>query len=341
MHRERTKPPHGSAFAKDAPWFDPAAPVTGPAARGTLCLVSHASHHSRWAPLAGALAALVVVGCTDSADPRVADEMIESQRLARVHVVVEPSGDQFGVSARFAFVRGLPEEFARARIDMPVFAPDLLGINQCAPEGALTGDDGELELVDIDRSRELLLVDAGELTMELGDEQVALPLSLVPDLLPYMSGVEYLYDGEMLPQADAPVRLQADGSDPNGIPAFEAQSRLPPALGLRSGGTATTPAGDDALVLYWDPVDAAETITLRLTGLLEGSDLGEPVLCVLEDLGQSRIDLGYLRGLGLAEEADGLRVEASRLHVQGFDAGDFVGSELVLERRDRVDVTLP
>ncbi|HWB74160.1 MAG TPA: hypothetical protein VG755_04375, partial [Nannocystaceae bacterium] len=56
--------------------------------------------------------------------------------------------------------------------------------------------------------------------------------------------------------------------------------------------------------------------------------------------GSARIDLGRLSVLGLPPQAEGVRVTASRLAVSTFDVGDFAGSELVIERRDRLYVPL-
>jgi hypothetical protein len=61
---------------------------------------------------------------------------------------------------------------------------------------------------------------------------------------------------------------------------------------------------------------------------------------VLADRGEARIDIARLHTLGLPAQGDALRLTASRVLVTGFDAGEFTGSELVIERRDRLYVPL-
>src|SRR5690606_29275150 len=129
-------------------------------------------------------------------------ELVESDRLrlGRVHVVLEPveadseseteswdATEGLEVTARFAFVRGLDEEFVRARIDMPVLAHHILRPSDCGISDQLAAHaESDLEPAE---ARELLLVDAGDLTVRLPDARLDVPLSLVPDLLPYMTGV--------------------------------------------------------------------------------------------------------------------------------------------------------
>ena len=156
-----------------------------------------------------------LAGCSDVANRP--DPEGEALRLGRVHIVLEPSEDrdaaddfieaneaQLDVTARFAFVRGLDEDFVRARVGMPVLAHEQVPVTECVPSDQLAIDPGEPAVLDTDM-RELVLVDAGDLTVRIGDTDVDVPLALVPDLLPYMSGVEYLQEAEMVPVARDPV----------------------------------------------------------------------------------------------------------------------------------------
>ena len=150
------------------------------------------------------VACLAVAGCSDAAGPRTEAELAESDsfRLGRVHVVLEPqadsdNADELQVTARFAFVRGLDEDFVRARLDMGLMPDEILKPTQCTAEDLVADEEDQGG----DEPRELVLVDAGDLSLQLGDARMQVPLSLVPDLLPYMSGVEYVYYGDGLPEA--------------------------------------------------------------------------------------------------------------------------------------------
>ncbi|MGH1342986.1 MAG: hypothetical protein ACRBN8_15595 [Nannocystales bacterium] len=312
-----------------------------------------------------------------------AAEGAEDLRLGRVHVVLstpelepgltafdgradgkfddgsELEPDGFELTARFAMVRGLDEEFVRARADMPDLLEDLLNPGQCAAESALWPSelaDQSADAVDSSElSRELLLVDAGELEVQLGNARLEVPLTLVPDLLPYMSGVEYAYfaDSPVLPDMDDPetVTVIAAGGLTDELPAFTVESPLPAALELTyTAEDVASVAGPNggALVVRWDarPSDNRDghdpepAVGLRLTPMLTGEPLGDDIVCLVADRGQTRLDLTELRTLGFARDADAVRIEASRTRTSLFDAGAWAGTELVVERRDSAELPL-
>ena len=286
----------------------------------------------------------------------------EDLRLGRVHVVLSAAAvddpdnaddpDGFELTARFAMVRGLDEEFVRARADMPDLLEDLLNPGQCAAESALWPS----ELVDpaagaSELGPELLLVDAGELEVRLGSARLEVPLTLVPDLLPYMSGVEYAYfaDSPVLPGMDDPdtITVLAAGGLTDELPAFTVESPMPPALALSyTAEDLVSLKGPDggALVVRWDTpdenTDATAAVGLRLTPMLTGEPLGDDIVCLVADRGQTRLDLTELRTLGFAPDADAVRIEASRTRTSLFDAGAWAGTELVVERRDAAELPL-
>lgn len=202
----RSPTPTASAGA----WL-PAQPgsVTARPGRGTVRDVRSPEH--RWAAFALAVVTGSAGGCTGEDLTNQTEPELEPLRLGRVHVVLEPEHDPaeepddgslddwdaFEVSARFAFVRGLEEDFVRARIDMPVLPSDVMAPGACVASEMLSA----AEQSESPRG-ELLLVDAGDLRMQVGSDAASaftVPVSLVPDLLPYMSGVEYLYYSEALP----------------------------------------------------------------------------------------------------------------------------------------------
>lgn len=315
----------------------------------------------------GHLAALALAVLTGSAggcvgedlDTNPAEPELESLRLGRVHVVLEPEHDPadepfddwdaFEVTARFAFVRGLEEDFVRARIDMPVLPSDVVAPSSCVASEQLSA----AEQSESPRG-ELLLVDVGDLRMQIGsDDAIPVPIVNVPDLLPYYTGYEYLYYAEELPSALADeadgggtvVVVESQGSpspDPGAeLPAFRAEGIVPSALALHVTEGDLYELRREALVLRWQGVaERDDVVTLRITGLQGGEPTGAEVTCVVHDLGQTRLSFDTLRPLGLQLDTEALRVTASRLQTASFDAGDFVGSELFVERREELVLPL-
>lgn len=298
-----------------------------------------------------------MTACADEMGPPT-EELGESEnlRLGRVHVVLEPDLDEtevddeehLQVSARFAFVRGLTEEFVRARIDMPLLAHEILKPGQCTGDDLWAMSDPGFDRGSDEPSepRELVLVDAGDLRLHVGNSSIRVPMSLVPDLLPYMSGVEYVYDGEAVPASDtegeAPLVIEGEGSPVDDLPPFTIEGSVPREIALTFHEEDLTELDRDALVLRWHSGgDYGEgLVTLRMTPVLDGEPAGDDITCVFEDAGQTRLDLQVLHTLGLPHGADSLRVTAARMVVTGFDAGAFTGSELIVERRSTATVPL-
>ena len=306
---------------------------------------------ARSAALAPVCAAIAIVGCGDAIDARPDVETAEADalRLGRVHVVLEPSetgrveeDEELEVTARFAFVRGLDEDFARTRIEMPFLAHEVLPRNQCTAEDLSRTAEPEADPA-IDR--ELMLVDAGDLRIHTGDATLQVPLELVPDLLPYMSGVQYVYR-EPMAAADtdgvSSLVVEADGSPSEELPAFSVESQLPLAPTLTFLEEDLDDLARNALVLRWTEVDDPELpLTLEFTPTLRGEVIGDAITCVFDDVGQTRVDMQVLYTLGLPHRADTLQVTASRAIAGSFDAGAFADSELVVERRSTTTVPLP
>jgi hypothetical protein len=301
-------------------------------------------------------------GCVgDDLDTNPAEPELEPLRLGRVHVVLEPEHDPadepfddweaFEVTARFAFVRGLEEDFVRARIDMPVLPSDMVAPGSCVASDQLSA----AEQNESPRG-ELLLVDVGDLRIQIGgDEAIPVPILNVPDLLPYVTGFEYLYYAEELPSAltddaeddggGAAVVVESLGSAPPDhgaeLPAFRAEGAVPSALALHVTEADLYELRRQALVLRWQgAAERDDVVTLRITGLQGGEPTGAELTCVVYDLDEARLSFDILRPLGLVLDAEALRVTASRLQAASFDAGDFAGSELFVERREEIVIEL-
>jgi hypothetical protein len=296
----------------------------------------------------------------DDLDAGPAEPELEPFRLGRVHVVLEPEHDAadepfddwdaFEVTARFAFVRGLDEDFVRARIDMPVLPSDLVAPGSCVASDVLSA----AEQSESPRG-ELLLVDAGHLRIQVGsDDAIPVPIFNVPDLLPYITGYEYLYYAEELPSgladevdgggvAAAMVVIESQASETAELPAFRAEGAVPSALALHVTEEDLYELRRQVLVLRWQgAAERDDVVTLRITGLRGGEPTGAELTCVVYDAaGEARLPFEYLRPLGLVLDAEALRVTASRLQAASFDAGDFAGSELFVERREELVLALP
>lgn len=313
----------------------------------------------RLAALALGLLGSGAVGCTgdefgagQSHEPE-----LETLRLGRVHVVLEPESDPaedpyddldaVEVTARFAFVRGFEEDFVRARIDMPVLPADVVTPAECVASDSLTTVSAA-EASDVPARGELLLVDAGDLRIRIGDTFEE-PLQLIkqPDLLPYMTGFKYSYYSEELPEllddGRTAVVVDSRAALSEDLPEFRAEGTVPPVLALHvTEDDLQQLSRDDALVLRWQAEAEADDdiVTVRLTGLQGGEPTGSELTCVLYDQGQARLSFDRLRPLGLSLDSGALRVTVSRMHATSFDAGDFVGSELLVERRETLVLPL-
>ncbi len=144
------------------------------------------------------------------------------------------------------------------------------------------------------------------------------------------------------------VTVRAAGGLSDELPAFTVQSPMPGSLGLRytdddlaslrgpSGG----PDGG-ALVIRWNTNgDDDAALGLRLTPLLGDEPMGDDIICLVADRGQTRLDLSELHTLGFATDAEAVRIEASRSQTSLFDVGAWTGIELVVERRDATQLPL-
>lgn len=269
--------------------------------------------------------------------------------LARVEVALDADDENassvLAISARFASARGLDESKVRARVDIPLLPQDVLEPGECVatdqlvvatdPGGAEDADDPELELIDV-----------GDLSVEIDRTRIDVPLSLVPDLLPYMSGVEYEYAAESTPPllAEGPrtVRLEADGSTFAGIPAFSVSAPVPVPLELSAADPGPDALDGNVLVLGWQPAgEPDESVVVRLATSVAGDRAGEEITCLFADVGRARLDLPQLRSLGLGGPGDELHAAVSRFTYRTFDVGAFQNAELVVEIRDQVTLALP
>ncbi len=312
---------------------------------------------ARWCgvPIVGtALACTSLVGCSavDDGSAALSVERSAPGRLARIHVVLRAPGEATGdepaleVVARFVEYRGLDEAAVRARTDLPAIATDRLRPGQCVPSEQLWVPDEPRDAATRDTPRELVLVDAGNITVQLGEASVDVPLSLVPDLLPYMSGVEYGYVSESLPARAWPrgepspraLTITVDGDDE--LPGFVVTAPVPEPVVFQ----ATPTADRSSLLLEWRPDGRGAPLLLRLSTLIGSESAGDEITCMLTDVGSHRLDLDDLRGAGLDLSGDTLQLGASRLARVRFDATERFtrdDAEAIVEVRSAALVVWP
>lgn len=273
---------------------------------------------------------------------------LESGRLGHVSVIVQPREDELGpapavsVEARFAEFRALDPEAARRRANIPRDPAAGLSVGTCAPSnrlGELTGE--------ADPERELTLVDGGDLRVEIGGLDVAVPLALVPDLVPWVAGVEYVHVGEdatgitSTPDGLVPVVIRLEGSSDDGLGSIDLTLDLPHRFELLPAVEIPTEDAAGALHLRWQPPGAStDLMVLQLGSFSEVTMVGDDVTCVVWDSGEARLDMSTLREAGLGD-TDLIRVTARRLVRTEVDAGAFEDVEVMIEMRDQLFVPAP
>jgi hypothetical protein len=295
----------------------------------------------------------IASGCADDpheaarsspAEAAVVEEPTSGQ-LGRIHVVLQPQPDeiepepQLQINARFVEYRGVTESFMRARANLPVPVWEQLVPGQCVrSEQLLPTTDGPRD----DDERELSMIDGGDLRVALGNRELVVPLTLVPDLLPWLSGVEYAHVDDRIPMlgvepdGTSPVVVSIDGSSDGSLEAFSSSAVVPVPLVLE-----TAKATNRRLTIDWQPPgDAGQTIVLRLQAFVATDGVSEPageeVTCLVADTGRADLALGPLARAGLgveAAESGLLRVSASRFDVTQVSAGNFGLVDVFVELR--------
>lgn len=275
------------------------------------------------------------------------------ERLGRIHVAIQAPSDTASdvpaleISARFVQYRGLEAAAVRQRVDLPPLAIDRLRVGACSAGDALWADEPPASR-EPGTSREIALIDVGNLAVTIGEASVEVPLSLVPDILPYMSGVVYDHASEALPASAWPrgepaptsLAITVDGTGDDELPGFVARVALPEPVVLQA-----TPSSDrGSLLLEWGPDGRGAPIVLRLASFIGSEPAGDEVTCIVSDAGSHRVDLDALRAEGWALTGDTLHVGASRVARVRLDAGDAAygeTAEAVVEVRSDALVTWP
>jgi hypothetical protein len=259
---------------------------------------------------------------------------LSSGHIGRIHVVLQPRPDELEpepelqIHGRFVEYRGVSETQVRARANLPVPAWEQLVMGQCIASEALLPIASPLPLDD--HERELSMIDAGDLRVAIGSHELVAPVSLVPDILPWLSGVEYGHVDDRIPQlavepdGTSPVSVSIDGSPDGGLEGFSVNVLIPAQLALEAAKVA-----DDRLTIDWRPPGhPSQFVVLRLQAFTPSEDglnepAGEEVTCVVADSGRADLSLGPLTQAGLAADAELMRVSVSRFDVTQVRAGSF------------------
>lgn len=274
--------------------------------------------------------------------PSPGSEPAPLSRLARLHVIIQPPGEftsdepALEITGVFAQYRGFDDPGARARLDLHPLPVDRLRPGMCAPSEQVVALD-EAAAKDSPAGRELVLLDAGNVAVRLGEAMIDVPLALLPDLVPTISGVTYIHVADFLPGGAWPtaepaptellVRVDGEGDD---LPGFTLRPPVPEAL----VPTAELSPDGASLHLDWRPEGRGEPVALRFLGQIGGEPVGEEVTCLADDDGGFRVDLDRLHALGLDGSAgNSLRITTTRAARTLFDVGEFTGAEVIVEVR--------
>ena len=260
-------------------------------------------------------------------------------RIAQIRIVAHVSNDS-GVStslsgeARFAVFHGMDAEFAQSRIDLTESASDRLSLGKCVDANS------ELVRVEVGRAgplswRDLDLVDVGNISLRLGGQELPLTYALAPDLISWMSGIEYRHHEDSLPlgargeHAATPIRLSVSGSPEEEFPEFEADASLPATvtdLRLRVEPDKESPT------LTWAQASAGQW---PLLVKIRRGDAG--IDCLVPDLGQFSIpaellaDTGFVGSRERVQVGDRFDLSVTRFDYLNLAAGLFEDIDLVRE----------
>ncbi len=258
----------------------------------------------------------------------------EPNHLGRVQLLIETTGEPLSergeagaveIRARFVEARGLDESLVRGRADLWPLAEHLITPGNCLPSDSLR----DVEAIDLEaapQNYELVLLDAGQVRVQLGAQAIDVPMVLTPDFVPSMHGVEYAYTNDAVPnwlQRAEVIDLEVEGSGDEILPGFHHRTELPPALEFRAR---PAPLTTDVIELRWNPRGQNPIVEVH-------SSDGD-ITCNLHDTGSYSLDL---QDLGLSA-APVLEISASRVEVSTFDAGEFEAGEVFVELRESTTI---
>ena len=291
------------------------------------------------------------------------DSDIQAQRMARIHLRLESQNHfmegqdwlksselaPIQIRGHFAEYRGLVPNFVRAYIHAPEFAWEWLEPSKCGVQADLI----PLAWSENQRQddRELALLDVGDIYWRYGDNNLDVSLRLLPDLMPYVSGVEYFADSSWIEQRahsrEAELAtLHIEGNGDREFQPLVFSAPIPPTLQL-DFDLSQSPAQPFRFQWKSDSGNLPSSnlintwFVLRLQGVRQNESTGQELICLVSnrkdngetiDHGAGTINLAELAEQGLDLEGDGLKVAASHISESIVQVGPFANTELLIER---------
>ncbi|RMG97094.1 MAG: hypothetical protein D6705_09595 [Deltaproteobacteria bacterium] len=270
------------------------------------------------------LAGLLAAGaCTTADDVSAEAEETSRVRLGRVEVDVvaarsvdgpEADAPEATVTASARFVEIVDDDAGHLSAwlglgDDPWTAGVADGCRRVV-DGVPTFEDLDAEVF----GGEAVFLDAGDLEIQVGDARFEVPVHLVPDLLPFVSGVEYVLGAHAVPVDGGAMRVEvAGGAADEGVEPFRFAVAVEPVRDL-----VVLPGDDGALWLAWArPTREGGRVFVEIE---DASSVEEGrYLCTFADDGDARIDAEVLADL---DREGSWSVSVARLSRSSLDGPD-------------------
>lgn len=260
-----------------------------------------------------------------------------------------PASEDLDVRGDFASFRGVEERlvWAFAGVAKPVWAG--LEAGECMAVSASSRSLPELPSTEISGSREIELLDLGQLELQIGEGHFDVPLHLAPGVLPYASGVQYRGAQALSRAAPKKVELRWEGLESLQLPAGRIQAPLLPRLHMDLLAAENETGASEAgwYELLWSPLASGnEQKTIQNSELFLhvrtiSDSLDSPssqVVCRLADRGEWQLDLEALadEGLTLPKESEQIEVELRRVHAFEQRSAGFEKIRVQIERSEQM-----
>lgn len=205
-----------------------------------------------------------------------------------------------------------------------------------------------------DGTRDVELLEAGDVAVEIPETSAKLRSMYFPDLVPYITGVTYKVTHSQRRPAAAPrktlrtARIRATGSFD--IPAFRADLdiEIPKTVTLvevgelsAAGGSVDMEPGRD-LPITWEPAGSSATLFMVEINQYSFDEVAS-IRCLVPDTGSFTVPVETLSTLPMWGSAT-KRLQVNRISIQPFDADGLDEGVLVLVAQDSVvlrDTSVP
>ena len=185
-------------------------------------------------------------------------------------------------------------------------------------------------------------MDAGDLTVVVGDERQPLDGHYFPDVFPQVAGL--VYDGVIRDdEAAGPHTMRVVGHGSGAVGPFDVTVPAPAPLGITSviargstQGPGTAGGLGGAVEVRWTPSERGEDGQVLIELVRRGFDRVATITCAAEDTGRFVIDGALVASLPSfgADQTD--RLHVSRVSEEAFEAPGLDDGRAVLLARDSV-----